>query len=176
MCKTFFEFWFEETSSCHTQFASDGSSVPLEVAKKTEQIVDLFRKMPNRHFLIIVIKRNLALDFLPQAAKASGISVSSLASVRKRCQLMCSHLLERILQVVDDLMIKISLLFYVLGNMSEMIIKILLFVRSRKLTRILMRYMLFHMCLLYKHFVWWTQHCVHQQLILLNLLLLFSLT
>lgn len=99
VCKTFYEFWFEEPSGSQTQIFGDGSSVPLEVAKKTEQIVEMLRKMPNHQLLVAVIKRNLSLDFFPQSAKAIGINPVSLASVRKRCELMCKCLLERILQV-----------------------------------------------------------------------------
>ena len=99
VCKTFYEFWFEEPPGSQPQFFGDGSSVPLEVAKKTEQIVEMLRKMPNHQLLVSVIKRNLALDFFPQSAKAVGINPVSLASVRKRCELMCKCLLERMLQV-----------------------------------------------------------------------------
>ncbi|KAJ4707340.1 Sister chromatid cohesion protein [Melia azedarach] len=101
VCKTFYEFWFEETSGLQTQYFGDGSSVPLEVAKKTEQIVEMLRGMHNHHLLVTVIKRNLALDFFPQSAKAAGINPVSLASVRRRCELMCKCLLERILQVEE---------------------------------------------------------------------------
>lgn len=101
VCKTFYELWFEEPSECQTQFVGDGSSVPMEVAMKTEQIVDMLRKMPNHHFLVTIIKRNLALDFLSQSAKSAGINAVSLASVRKRCELICKRLLERILQVEE---------------------------------------------------------------------------
>lgn len=101
VCKTFYEFWFEEPSGSRTQFFGDGSSVPLEVAKKTEQIVEMLRRMPSHQLLVTVIKRNLALDFFPQSAKAVGINPVSLASVRKRCELMCKCLLERILQVEE---------------------------------------------------------------------------
>ncbi|XP_010259396.1 PREDICTED: nipped-B-like protein isoform X2 [Nelumbo nucifera] len=101
VCKTFYEFWFEEPSGIQTQFVGDGSSIPLEVAKKTEQIVEMLRRMPNHQPLVTVIRRNLALDFLPQSAKAIGINAVSLASVRKRCELMCKCLLERILQVEE---------------------------------------------------------------------------
>lgn len=100
VCKTFHEFWFEEPSSLQTQVYGDGSSVPLEVAKKTEQIVEMLRKMPNNQLLVIVIKRNLSLDFLPQSTKAIGINPVSLTTVRKRCELMCKCLLEKILQVL----------------------------------------------------------------------------
>ena len=55
--------------------------------------------MPNHQLLVTVIKRNLALDFFPQSAKAAGINPVSLASVRKRCELMCKCLLEKILLV-----------------------------------------------------------------------------
>ncbi|KAG0481441.1 hypothetical protein HPP92_012299 [Vanilla planifolia] len=101
VCKTFYELWFEEPSECQTEYVGDGSSVPLEVAIKTEQIVDMLRKMPNHHLLVNIIKRNLVLDFLPQSAKASGINAVSLASVRRRCELICKRLLERILQVEE---------------------------------------------------------------------------
>ncbi|PON83467.1 Coatomer beta subunit [Trema orientale] len=101
VCKTFYEFWFEEPSSSQMQGFRDGSCVPLEVAKKTEQIVEMMRKMPNNQFLVTVITRNLVLDFFPQSAKAVGINPLSLASVRKRCELMCKCLLERILQVEE---------------------------------------------------------------------------
>jgi cohesin loading factor subunit SCC2 len=77
----------------------DGSSVPVEVANKTEQIVDMLRQMPNHQPLITIVKRNLALDFLPQSAKATGVNQAALASIRKRCELICRRLLERILQV-----------------------------------------------------------------------------
>nr|XP_010923594.1 sister chromatid cohesion protein SCC2 isoform X2 [Elaeis guineensis] len=101
VCKTFYEFWFEEPSGSQKHLVADGSSVPMEVAKKTEQIVDMLRKMPNHHLLVTIVKRNLALDFLPQSAKATGINAFSLASVRKRCELICKRLLERILQVEE---------------------------------------------------------------------------
>lgn len=101
VCKTFYDFWFEEPPGAQTQFVGDGSSVPLEVAKKTEQVVDVLEKMPNHHSLVTVLRRNLALDFFPQSAKAIGINPVLLASVRKRCELMCKCLLERILQVEE---------------------------------------------------------------------------
>ncbi|XP_058080840.1 sister chromatid cohesion protein SCC2 isoform X2 [Magnolia sinica] len=103
VCKTFYEFWFEEPSGAQTQFAGDGSSVPLEVAKKTEQVVEVLRRMPNHQLLVTVIRRNLTLDFFPQSVKAVGINAVSLASVRRRCELMCKCLLERILQVDETI-------------------------------------------------------------------------
>nr|GLL18743.1 nipped-B-like protein isoform X1 [Ipomoea trifida] len=101
VCKTFYDFWFDESSGSHSQFYGDGSSVPIEVSKKTEQIVDMMRRMPTHQPLVTVIKRNLALDFFPQSAKAAGINPVSLASVRRRCELMCKCLLEKILQVAE---------------------------------------------------------------------------
>ncbi|KAA8530427.1 hypothetical protein F0562_005136 [Nyssa sinensis] len=101
VCKTFYEFWFEEPTGSHTHLFGDGSSVPLEVSKKTEQIVEMLRRMPNHQFLVTIIKRNLALDFFSQSAKAVGINPVSLASVRRRCELMCKCLLERILQIQE---------------------------------------------------------------------------
>ncbi|XP_073005499.1 sister chromatid cohesion protein SCC2 [Typha latifolia] len=101
VCKTFYEFWFEESTGSNKHYVADGSSVPMEVATKTEQIVDMLRKMPNHHLLVTIIKRNLALDFLPQSAKATGVNAASLASVRRRCELICKRLLERILQVEE---------------------------------------------------------------------------
>ncbi|MFS8031868.1 putative chromatin regulator PHD family [Helianthus anomalus] len=102
VCKTFYEFWFEESSGRQDQFFAEGSSVTVEIAKKTEQMVEMLRKMPSNQMLVIVIKRNLALDFLPQSAKAAGISPAMLASVRKRCELMCKCLLEKILRVEEN--------------------------------------------------------------------------
>lgn len=78
----------------------DGSSVPLEVSKKTEQVVETLRRMSSHQPLAIVIRRILALDFFPQAAKAAGINPVLLASVRRRCELMCKCLLEKVLQVL----------------------------------------------------------------------------
>lgn len=98
VCKTFYEFWFEEPSG--RQYFGNDSSVPLEVARKTEQIVNMLRKMPNHQPLVTVIKRNLALDFLPQT-KGMGTSPVLLATAHKRCEMMCKFLLERILQVEE---------------------------------------------------------------------------
>ncbi|XP_074560939.1 sister chromatid cohesion protein SCC2 isoform X1 [Curcuma longa] len=101
VCKTFYELWFEEPTGSQKHLIADGSCVPLDIAKKTEQIVDMLRNMPNNHHLVTIIRRNLTLDFLPQSAKATGIN-ASLASVRKRCELICKRLLERILQVEEE--------------------------------------------------------------------------
>ncbi|RDX75201.1 Sister chromatid cohesion protein SCC2, partial [Mucuna pruriens] len=101
VCKTFNEFWFEEPPASQGQVFGDGSTVPLEIVKKTEQIVEMLRGMPNNQLLVTVIKRNLSLDFLPQSAKAIGVNSMSLATVRKRCELMCKCLLEKILQVEE---------------------------------------------------------------------------
>ncbi|CAB4277676.1 unnamed protein product [Prunus armeniaca] len=52
VCKTVYEFWFEEPTGSQTQFFGDGSSVPLEVAKNTEQIVEMLRRMPSHQLLV----------------------------------------------------------------------------------------------------------------------------
>ncbi|KAK4284181.1 hypothetical protein QN277_001047 [Acacia crassicarpa] len=57
--------------------------------------------MPNHQLLVIVIKRNLSLDFSPQSAKAIGVNPVSLTTVRKHCELMCKCLLEKIFQVEE---------------------------------------------------------------------------
>ncbi|KAK6155028.1 hypothetical protein DH2020_009276 [Rehmannia glutinosa] len=101
VCKTFYEFWFEEPSGSQSHHFRDGSCVPLEVAKKTEQVVEMLRKMPSHQPLAVVIKRNLALDFFSQSSKAAGIQPVLLASVRRRCELMCKCLLEKVLQVSE---------------------------------------------------------------------------
>ncbi|KAJ0232572.1 Sister chromatid cohesion protein SCC2 [Hirschfeldia incana] len=101
VCKTFYEFWFEEPPGHHTQFASDASSIPVEVENKTKQMVGLLRTTPNHQLLVTIIKRALALDFFPQATKAAGINPVALATVRRRCELMCKCLLEKILQVEE---------------------------------------------------------------------------
>ncbi|WCJ25615.1 PHD finger family protein [Euphorbia peplus] len=117
VCKTFYEFWFEEPSSVQSPYFGNGSSVPLEVAKKTEQIVEMLRRMSSHQPLVTVIKRNLALDFFPQSAKAAGINPVLVASVRKRCELMCKCLLERILQVqeMNSTEVEVRTLPYVLA-------------------------------------------------------------
>ncbi|KAL3526568.1 hypothetical protein ACH5RR_011224 [Cinchona calisaya] len=99
--KTFYEFWFEEPSGTQRHHFGDGSSVPLEVTKKTEQIVEMLIRVHGYQPLVAIIKRNLALDFFPQSAKAVGINPVSLASVRRRCELMCKCLLEKILLVTE---------------------------------------------------------------------------
>ncbi|CAL9008514.1 unnamed protein product [Prunus brigantina] len=63
----------------------------------------MLRRMPSHQLLVTVIERNLALDLFPQSVKAIGINPVSLASVRKRCELMCKCLLERILQVFSPI-------------------------------------------------------------------------
>ncbi|KAK9052474.1 hypothetical protein SSX86_029103 [Deinandra increscens subsp. villosa] len=102
VCKTFYEFWFEESSGRQDQIFAEGSSVTVEIAKKTEQMVEMLRRMPSNQLLVIIIKRNLALDFFPQSAKAAGLVPALLASVRKRCELMCKCLLEKILRVEEN--------------------------------------------------------------------------
>jgi cohesin loading factor subunit SCC2 len=92
---------------------ADGSSVPVEIEKKTEQIVDMLRKMANHQPLITIIKRNLTLDFFPQSAKAAGINSSIMSSLQKRCELICKHLLERILQVICGLSLTLTFLVYI---------------------------------------------------------------
>ncbi|XP_051216494.1 sister chromatid cohesion protein SCC2 isoform X1 [Lolium perenne] len=116
VCKTFYELWFDEPSGSDKHLVADGSSVPMEIAKKTEQIVDMLRKMPSHQPLVTIIKRSLTLDFLPPSSKATGISSSMMASLRKRCELICKRLLERILQVEEgaDNETKIRTLPYVL--------------------------------------------------------------
>ncbi|CAB4269981.1 unnamed protein product [Prunus armeniaca] len=52
VCKTVYEFWFEEPTGSQTQFFGDGSSVPWEVAKNTEQIVEMLRRMPSHQLLV----------------------------------------------------------------------------------------------------------------------------
>ncbi|CAA6657408.1 unnamed protein product [Spirodela intermedia] len=94
VCKTFYEFWFEEPSGTQTQFARDGSCVPLEVARKTEQIVNLLRKIPNHQLLVTRVNAGL------------------IAQVRKRCELMCKHLLERILQLEETSNIEVELITF----------------------------------------------------------------
>ncbi|KAI5419867.1 hypothetical protein KIW84_043862 [Lathyrus oleraceus] len=70
-CKTFHEFWFEEPSASQTQVFEDGSTVPLEVAKKTEQIVEMLKRLPNNQLLVTIIKRNLTLDFFTAICKSN---------------------------------------------------------------------------------------------------------
>jgi cohesin loading factor subunit SCC2 len=100
VCRTFYELWFEESVDSQTQYVGNGSTVPLEIAERTEQLVDVLRKLNSHQPLITIIKRSLALDFCPQNARSIGTNAVSQAIVRKRCELMCQCLLERILQVL----------------------------------------------------------------------------
>ncbi|KAI8011546.1 Sister chromatid cohesion protein SCC2 [Camellia lanceoleosa] len=58
VCKIFYEFWFEEPSGLQTRLFGGSSSVPLELAKKTEQIVEMLRRMPNHQLLVSVEEMN----------------------------------------------------------------------------------------------------------------------
>ncbi|KAL2629314.1 hypothetical protein R1flu_014000 [Riccia fluitans] len=99
--KTFFELWFEEPSNSSTQYVADGSVVPLEIAERTQQLVDVLRCLPNNQSMVSIIKRSLALDFCPQTVKNSSTSSVTQAAVRHRCELMCKCLLESILKVEE---------------------------------------------------------------------------
>ncbi|KAG6556205.1 hypothetical protein Mapa_002146 [Marchantia paleacea] len=99
--KTFFELWFEETSNSSAQYVADGSFVPLEIAERTQQLVDVLRSLPTNQSMVSIIKRSLALDFCPQAVKNSATSSVTQAAVRHRCELMCKCLLESILKVEE---------------------------------------------------------------------------
>ncbi|WOH13630.1 hypothetical protein DCAR_0833140 [Daucus carota subsp. sativus] len=72
VCKTFYEFWFDDSSSSQTRSFGDGSCVPIEVAKKTEQIVEMQRRMKDNQLLVTVVKCNLALDFF--TADSRGVA------------------------------------------------------------------------------------------------------
>lgn len=99
VCRTFYELWFEESTDSQTQYVGNGSTVPLEIAERTEQLVDVLRKLNSHQPLITIIKRSL--DFCPQSARSIGTNAVSQAVVRKRCELMCQCLLERILQAEE---------------------------------------------------------------------------
>ncbi|XP_057824377.2 sister chromatid cohesion protein SCC2 isoform X1 [Cryptomeria japonica] len=101
VCRTFYELWFEESSDTQTQNVGDGSSIPLEIAERTEQLVDVLRRLHTHQALVTIIKRSLALDFCPQTAKSIGTNAVQQAIVRKHCELMCQCLLERILQAEE---------------------------------------------------------------------------
>eukprot|EP01018_Ginkgo_biloba_P004991 Gb_41687 [translate_table: standard] len=99
VCKTFYELWFEEPSDAQTQFVGDGSIVPLEIAERTQQLVNVLSMLNSHQPLVIIIKRTLALDFC--SSKNTGTSAVSQAAVRNRCELMCKFLLESILKAEE---------------------------------------------------------------------------
>ncbi|KAH9304417.1 hypothetical protein KI387_008821 [Taxus chinensis] len=101
VCRTFYELWFEESFDTQSQCFGDGSTIPLEIAERTEQLVDVLRRLHTHQALVTIIKRSLALDFCPQTAKSIGTNAVQQAIVRKRCELMCQCLLERILQAEE---------------------------------------------------------------------------
>lgn len=98
VCKTFYELWFEEPSNPQAEFFGDGSIVPLEIAERTQQLVNVLAMLNNHQPLVTIIKRTLALDFCP---RNTGTSAVSQAAVRNRCELMCKCLLESILKVEE---------------------------------------------------------------------------
>ncbi|CAM6093121.1 unnamed protein product [Calypogeia fissa] len=106
--KTFFELWFEEPSGGQglhftQQSVADGSSgVPQVIAERTQQLVEVLRGLPNNQAMVTIIKRSLALDFVPQAVKNSATSASTAVAVRHRCELMCKWLLESILKAEES--------------------------------------------------------------------------
>lgn len=99
MGKTFFELWFEEPTSHQTQYLGDGSVVPLEIAERAQQLVDVLRSLPSHQAMVTIIKRSLSLDFCPQNTRNSATSMVTQAAVRHRCELMCKCLLESVLKV-----------------------------------------------------------------------------
>jgi cohesin loading factor subunit SCC2 len=97
--KTFFELWFEEPTNHQTQYLGDGSVVPLEIAERAQQLVDVLRSLPSHQAMVTIIKRSLSLDFCPQNTRNSATSMVTQAAVRHRCELMCKCLLESVLKV-----------------------------------------------------------------------------
>ena len=115
--------------------------------------------MPNHQLLVTIIKRNLALDFFPQSTKAVGINPVSLTSVRKRCELMCKCLLERILQVRLLLPIFFNCWFLMVFFIDHLQEKLPL--RWRREVIWTPRCVHFHMYWSCMHFVLWIQCSVH---------------
>ncbi|XP_024530333.1 sister chromatid cohesion protein SCC2 isoform X2 [Selaginella moellendorffii] len=101
VCKTFYELWFEEHPGQQTQFVADGSIVPSEIAERVQQIVDVLKSLPNHQPIVMIIKRSLTLDFIPQGSKTAAPTNISQAAVRNRCELMCKYLMECILKAEE---------------------------------------------------------------------------
>lgn len=97
--KTFFELWFEEPTGHQSQYLGDGSVVPLEIAERAQQLVDVLRSLPSHQPMVTIIKRSLSLDFCPQNVKNASTSLVIQGAVRHRCELMCKCLLESVLKV-----------------------------------------------------------------------------
>jgi len=78
----------------------DESVVPLEIAERAQQLVDVLRNLSSHQAMITIIKRSLSLDFCPQNVKNSATIMVTQAAVRLRCELMCKCLLESVLKVI----------------------------------------------------------------------------
>ncbi|KAI5058048.1 hypothetical protein GOP47_0026218 [Adiantum capillus-veneris] len=101
VCRTFFELWFEEPVNQQPYRNGDNSVVPSEIAERVQQLVDVLKCLQNPQAMVIIIKRSLALDFIPQSAKNSATGLVSQATVRNRCELMCKCLIENILKAEE---------------------------------------------------------------------------
>lgn len=101
VCKTFFELWFEEPTNSYASHNVDNSNVPSEITERVQQLVDVLKCLQNPQAMVIIIKRSLALDFVPQSAKNSATNLISQATVRNRCELMCKCLIENILKAEE---------------------------------------------------------------------------
>eukprot|EP00250_Pteridium_aquilinum_P012903 c21018_g1_i1 orf=256-5733(+) len=101
VCRTFFELWFEEPTNQSSFHNGDNSYVPSEITERVQQLVDVLKCLQNPQAMVTIIKRSLALDFVPQSAKNSATSLVSQATVRNRCELMCKCLIENILKAEE---------------------------------------------------------------------------
>lgn len=101
VCRTFYELWFEEPANQYAFHNGDSSSVPSEISERAQQLVDVLKCLQNPQAMVTIIKRSLALDFVPQTAKNSATSLVSQATVRNRCELMCKCLIENILKAEE---------------------------------------------------------------------------
>ncbi|KAH7414591.1 hypothetical protein KP509_14G000800 [Ceratopteris richardii] len=101
VCRTFFELWFEEPTDQQSYRNGDNSMVPSEITERVQQLVDVLKSLQNPQAMIIIIKRSLALDFIPQSAKNSATCLVSQATVRNRCEMMCKCLIENILKAEE---------------------------------------------------------------------------
>ncbi|MCO5609933.1 hypothetical protein L7F22_064168 [Adiantum nelumboides] len=101
VCRTFFELWFEEPTNPQSYRNGDNSVVPSEITDRVQQLVDVLKCLQNPQAMVIIIRRSLALDFIPQSAKNSATGLVSQATVRNRCELMCKCLIENILKAEE---------------------------------------------------------------------------
>eukprot|EP00897_Mesotaenium_endlicherianum_P005542 jgi/Mesen1/5015/ME000025S04414 len=96
--KTFYELWFEDQLEAEYRETSD---IAPNLAAHTNELVEVLKKLPNNQPLVAIIKRSLSHGAQSNKTAAGHIAVQN--AVRRRCELMCKHLLDSIVQVDESM-------------------------------------------------------------------------